>query len=91
VRTEEFITIDVVRHLLRVQGQINRLASEQDLQIMDLEAEIDRIRGEVVAMQRDMKRKSQLGVECQIYLAILGIILAVFISVFGVGWIPHRA
>ncbi|KAM0230392.1 hypothetical protein ACHAP5_011395 [Fusarium lateritium] len=40
-----------VQHLLRSQGQINRLAAEQDLEILGLRAEMERLGAEIDALK----------------------------------------
>jgi hypothetical protein len=89
VRTEEFITIDVVRHLLRVQGQINRLAAEQDLQIINLEAEVDRLRADITLIQREMNKQPLSGLHFEILLACIVAGLAVLFSGFWVARFQH--
>ncbi|KAM0188257.1 hypothetical protein ACHAPI_010747 [Fusarium lateritium] len=40
-----------VKHLLRNQGQINQLAAEQDLEILGLRADVDRLSAEVCELR----------------------------------------
>lgn len=89
IRTEEYIPIEVLRHLLRVQGQINRLAAEQDIQIMDLEAEVDRLRADMTSIQTDMNNQRLQGLPNEILLACIVAGMAVVLSGFWVAGFPR--
>lgn len=91
IRTEEYIPIEVLRHLLRVQGQINRLAAEQDIQIMDLESEVDRLRGDVALIQREINNPPVSGNHNDIVLACIVAGMAVLLSGFWVAGYHHGA
>ncbi|KIL88338.1 hypothetical protein FAVG1_08417 [Fusarium avenaceum] len=89
IRTEEYIPIEVLRHLLRVQGQINRLAAEQDLQLMDLEGEMDRLRGDILVMQREINNQQALGHHNEIVLAWIVAGMAILLSGLWLAGFPY--
>ncbi|CAJ0543859.1 Ff.00g039620.m01.CDS01 [Fusarium sp. VM40] len=89
IRTEEYLPIELIRHLLRVQGQINRLAAEQDLQVMDLEGEVDRLRGDVSSLQREMNSREASGDHNGIVLAWIVAGMGVLLTGFWVAGFPY--
>ncbi|KAH6952078.1 hypothetical protein HG530_012585 [Fusarium avenaceum] len=89
IRTEEYVPIEVLRHLLRVQGQINRLAAEQDVQIMDLEGEVNHLRGEISVMQRQMNNRQVSGQHNDFVLAWIVAGMAVLFSGLWLAGFPY--
>lgn len=89
IRTEEYVPIEVLRHLLRVQGQINRLAAEQDIQIMDLEGELDRLRADMTSIQIEINNQQLQRLPNEVVLAWIVAAMAVLLSGFWLAGFPY--
>ncbi|RGP78956.1 hypothetical protein FLONG3_2861 [Fusarium longipes] len=54
--TPGFIPNDALERLYQAQGIANRLAADQDLEILTLAAEIDRLRGDIDDLSQRVER-----------------------------------
>ncbi|QPC72170.1 hypothetical protein HYE68_002922 [Fusarium pseudograminearum] len=73
----EAVPLTTAQHLLESQGQINRLAAEQDLEILDIQAELERIKTDLEIL----KAKHNAGE---------WVIIAVLVLIIGIMFVGER-
>ncbi|CAG2007582.1 unnamed protein product [Fusarium graminearum] len=70
----EAVPHSTAQHLLDNQGQINRLAAEQDLEILDIQAELERVKADLDMLKA--KRKTGEWLTIAVLVLIIGIMFA---------------
>ncbi|EKJ72472.1 hypothetical protein FPSE_07353 [Fusarium pseudograminearum CS3096] len=70
----EAVPLSTAQHLLESQGRINRLAAEQDLEILDIQAELERVKADLEMLKA--KRNTGEWLTIAVLVLIIGIMFA---------------